>query len=325
MFTADTFGEPKGVLRTHAHLEASVDAVIETLQITKESRILTAVPLYHSYAWDLGLLPTLRTGATLFLEEEASAKRVGKIVRDHKIDVLPGTPTIYSELARLPTAKKLKVENPRLITSGHSIDPEIAETFRTKYEAPILSAYFATETGLISIDLDGKMPASVGKAVTGIEISRRGKRGGEVTGAKEGSLWVKGPSVSADFVSPFSDVPSNDDIGIGFADKDNWLRMGDLAKTKSGNVILTGREDDTVKIEGKRVALGEVISCLESIPTVKAADAQASTDPMTATPMIIAQVVTKDGIDEEEIIDHCAKNLAPYKVPRRIEFRKKIG
>jgi len=37
-------------------------------------------------------------------------------------------------------------------------------------------------------------------------------------------------------------------------------------------------------------------------------------------PMVVAKVVPIGRCSAEEVIDHCAKNLAPYKVPRRIEF-----
>ena len=88
---------------------------------------------------------------------------------------------------------------------------------------------------------------------------------------------------------------------------------------KTGRLYLTGREDDVVKVEGKRVALGEVEGCLEAFPKVKAARALLVSDPMTGA-MVVAKVVTKSKCKAEEIIDHCARNLAPYKVPRRIEF-----
>jgi long-chain acyl-CoA synthetase len=82
---------------------------------------------------------------------------------------------------------------------------------------------------------------------------------------------------------------------------------------------LTGREDDVVKIDGKRVALGEVEGCLEAFPKIKAAQATVVTDPITGS-VVVARVVMKSKSTAEEIIDHCARNLAPYKVPRRIEF-----
>ena len=61
-------------------------------------------------------------------------------------------------------------------------------------------------------------------------------------------------------------------VAIGAIDKTGWLRTGDLGRLdKSGRLQLTGREDDVVKVDGKRVALGEVEGCLEAFPKIKAA------------------------------------------------------
>ena len=78
-----------------------------------------------------------------------------------------------------------------------------------------------------------------------------------------------------------------------------------------------------VKVDGKRVALGEVEGCLESFPKVKQPRRALVTDPFTGA-MVVAKVVAKSKCQAEEIIDHCARNLAPYKVPRRIEFCDRI-
>ena len=103
-------------------------------------------------------------------------------------------------------------------------------------------------------------------------------------------------------------------------DDDGWLRTGDLGKMdKSGRLTLVGREDDVVKIGGKRVALGEVEGCLETFPKIRAAKARLVSEPFTGS-IVVAKVVATGKCDPEEIIDHCARNLAPYKVPRRIEF-----
>ena len=107
---------------------------------------------------------------------------------------------------------------------------------------------------------------------------------------------------------------------LGAIDKGGWLRTGDLGKLdKTARLQITGREDDVVKVDGKRVALGEVEGCLEAFPKIKAAQATVVTDPMAGA-VVVARVVTKQKCGVEEIIDHCARNLAPYKVPRRIEF-----
>jgi long-chain acyl-CoA synthetase len=109
---------------------------------------------------------------------------------------------------------------------------------------------------------------------------------------------------------------------VGNRDGEGWYRTGDLASLdRSGRLTLRGREDDLVRIDGRRVALGEVATCIESHPKVQAAQALVLEDSL-AGPMIVARVILKEAekTDQENIIDHCTKNLSPYKVPRRIEF-----
>ena len=74
-----------------------------------------------------------------------------------------------------------------------------------------------------------------------------------------------------------------------------------------------------VKVDGRRVALGEVAGCLESFGKVREAEARVVIDDLGGQ-TVIARVVAGAPCKAEELIDHCARNLAPYKVPRQIEF-----
>jgi long-chain acyl-CoA synthetase len=328
LFTADSLGDPKGVLRTAANLEAIASNSVGALQVTTDSRVLTAVPLYHAYGWDLGLLPVLRTGATMFLEEEISARRVAKIVREQTIDVLPGTPQMYGELSRLPTAKPLKVDNPRFISGGSPLAPEVAAAFQAGYEVRLQTCYHTTETGIVSLE-SGKALKSVGKPIDGVEVRLTTADGAKVAPGKKGIVWVRGPCVAAESVGPYEDVAPAKAKGklrieVGQADEQGWLRTGDLGKLdRTGKLTLAGREDDLVKVDGKRVALGEIEGCLESFPKIKRAQVRLVSDPMAGSVMV-AKVVIASECQAEEIIDHCARNLAPYKVPRRIEFCERL-
>ncbi len=323
LFTSDSLGDPKGVVRTVKNMQATAASVVEALGITPDSRILTAVPLYHAYGWDLGLLPTLASGATMFLEEEISARRVAKLLRDHNIDVLPGTPTMYGELATLPTAKPLVVENPRFLSGGAPLDPQVSDAMLLGYGVNLISCYHSTETGVIAMDTDGKTPRSVGKALSAVQIRITEPNGAEIKGGKKGVVWVKSEGLSPESIGPFRATEpkrKKGSISVGETDPHGWYRTGDLGKLdKTGRLALVGREDDVVKVDGKRVALGEVEGCLEAFPKVKAAQARLVSEPFTG-PMVVARVVAAQNCEPEEIIDHCARNLAPYKVPRRIEF-----
>jgi long-chain acyl-CoA synthetase len=324
LFTSDSLGDPKGVLRTDKNTVAAVDNAINALELTTDSTILVAVPLFHAYGWDLGLMPTLKLGATMFLEEEVSARRIGKLLRDHEIDILPGTPQMYAELSRLPTAKAVTVAKPRYLAAGSRLDQAVADDFHEKYGVKLWSCYHSTEAATIALDTGGKYPTSVGKIIDGVEVKITAPDGKAVSG-KEGLIWVKSKALSPKSIGPYdaergTTARGSGMVAIGAIDKPGWLRTGDLGKLdKSGRLFLTGREDDVVKVEGKRVALGEVEGCLEAFPKVKAAQAMVVTDPLVGA-MVVARVVAKSKCAPEEIIDHCARNLAPYKVPRRIEF-----
>src|SRR5207253_1097903 len=215
------------------------------LEVTAEDRILTTVPLFHSYGFDCGLALALRFGATLYLEDEVAPKRIVKLLREQEINLLPGTPSLYAGLAKLPTAKALKIKGARYLSGGAALSDAIADSFRERWGVKLISAYHMTETGLIACD---KRPS--------------GDSGGSID--------------------------------------------------KAGRISLFGREDHLVKVDGKRVALGEVESCLESFPKVQRAQARVITDPLGG-PMVVARVVVHGKCGAEEIIDHCAKNLAPYK------------
>lgn len=329
LFTADSLGDPKGVLRTEKNTVVAVDHAIAALGMNDKTKVLVAVPLFHAYGWDLGFLPTLKLGCTMLLEEEISARRIGKLVREHDVDLLPGTPSMYGELAKLPTAKRLELSKPRYLAAGSRLDQAVADSFLAEYGVKILSCYHSTEAATVALEDTGKFPTTVGKPIEGVEVKITGPDGKAVSTGKEGLIWVKSKTLSPKSIGPYDgeDKPTaraSGMVAIGAIDKGGWLRTGDLGKLdKNGRLGITGREDDVVKVDGKRVALGEVEGCLEAFAKIKAAQATVVTDPMAGA-MVVARVVTKQKCGAEEIIDHCARNLAPYKVPRRIEFVEAI-
>lgn len=331
LFTTDSLGDPKGVIRTSKNLEAGVEQLRTTLEVSSEDRILTTVPLHQAYGFDLGLVMSLRFGAVLHIEDDLAPKRIAKILRDHEIDLLPASPTLYAGLAKMPTARPLRARRARFLSSGMALDETTAESFRAAWGVRLLPMYHTTEAHAIAIDRKGSNPDSVGKAVDGVEI-RLGEGGG---------IWVRSPAVANHAVGARPAEPRLEGdhkgngkgngrngkgekvratVGIGCRDGEGWYRTGDLGRIdRAGRLYLTGREDDLVKVDGRRVALGEVDACLESFPKVKAAQARVVSDPL-AGPVVVASVVVAMRCIPEEIIDHCARNLAPYKVPRRIEF-----
>lgn len=315
LYTNDSSGNPKGVLRSDENLEAAAVQTAKALEVTADDRILTTVPLFHSYGFDCGLALALRFGATLYLEDEVAPKRIVKLLREQEINVLPGTPGLYAGLAKLPTAKALKVKRPRYLSAGSALPESTAEAFKARWGVRIVPMYHTTETSTVACDRKEPRPGSVGKPIEGVDV-RIGDA--KLATGETGPIWIKSKSVSRASVPPIR--ARGEAVPVGALDDKGWLRTGDIGHAdKTGRIYLDGREDQLVKVDGKRVALGEVQDCLESFSKVQQAQVRVITDPLGG-PMVVASVVVLGKCGAEEIIDHCARNLAPYKVPRRIEF-----
>jgi acyl-CoA synthetase (AMP-forming)/AMP-acid ligase II len=319
-FTATIGGDPHGIVRTDANLDGLAKVLTDTLDLQSTDRILCAIPLHQSYGFDLGLVSALCSGATLYLEDEVSAKRIAKLLRDHAIDFFPGSPSLFGALMKIPTVKPLRVPNARYLSSGSSLPQAIADGFHERFGIRPLSVYHTTQAGPLAIDRAGRDPGGVGKAFSGVELRIAAGDGTKLAPGAIGPIWVRSPASSKLAVPDIRLSTRGGEIAIGGHDAEDWFRTGDLGQLdRSGRLSITGREDDLVKIDGRRIALGEVEGCLESYPRVKAAKARVIIDDLGG-PMVVAQVVREGNCQAEDIIDHCARNLAPYKVPRQIEF-----
>ena len=281
--------------------------------------------MFQSFAFDIGFIVALRVGAAIYLEDDVAPNRVLKLIREHKITLFPGNAPLFESMARLPSARPLTHKPVRMLSAAGGLTGAVADGFHKKFGVRPLACFHTTETGTVSIDVKGKAGETVGKTVRGVEARVTNPRTGKpVAVGRKGVFWVRSAAVSPlDLCPP---LPVEGATAVGGRDEEGWYRTGDIASLdRSGQIRLAGRDDDLVRVDGKRVALGEVEGCIESYPRVSAAQARVITDPLGG-PMVVARVVLKGKgkVAAETIIDHCARNLSPYKVPRRIEFCKDL-
>lgn len=320
LFTADSAGDVKGVVRARSELLAATEQIAGTLDATAKDRVLAAVPLYHAYGFDSGFALPLRHGATMFLEDELSEKRILKILREHEANFVPGTPAVYQSLLRQPTARRLRTKGARFLSAGARLEAATHDAFLRRYGVRLLSCYHTTEAGPVSVDVRGQDPETVGKPFAGVDL-----RIGDGDGATSGPIWVRSGAAARRTVGSRPAGGEGGGAPVGGFDAKGWFRTGDMGRMdRGGRLVLLGREDDVVKVDGRRVALGEVEACIEAIGRVVAAKAAVEADPLGGS-FVVARVVPRGRIAAEEIIDHCAKNLAPYKVPRRVEFCQELS
>jgi acyl-coenzyme A synthetase/AMP-(fatty) acid ligase len=318
LLTLDAGGDPKVVIRGASQLRGIVDTLAATFDLKPSSNILCAAPLFDCQGFDLGFLAALPHAATLYLDDGTAGPRLAKVLTDQSITLFAATPREFAALARVTNAKPLRVQGTRLVCSGVPLPAPVARAFRKRYGAPVLSCYQSCETGPCAIDLDGEAPASVGQPLPGVEIRIASHRGETLPAGAIGPVWVRGAGVATTFL-PALPVRSGQ-VSLGRGRLDGWLRTGDVGYFDAGGrLCLSHREDDIVKVDRRPVALGEIESCLESYASVKAARARVEYDDAGST-HIVVRISPKSRCKIDAMLDHCAKRLAPHKVPHRIEI-----
>ena len=318
LITLDAGGDPKAVVREAAHLRAIAGTLGSALGLEATSNVLAAAPLYDCQGFDFGLLAALAHGATLYLDDSTAGPRLAKTLVDQGINLYAATPREFAALARVTSAKPLGGHAIHLLCSGVPLPETVARAFHKRFSAPVLSCYQSCETGPTAIDLDGQAPGSVGKALPGIEIHIASSAGSTLPAGTTGPIWVRGTGVASTFLPALPQRGGQ--IAVGRGQVDGWLRTGDVGSfDDAGRLRLSHREDDIVKVDRRRVALGEIESCLESRSDVKAAQALVEYDDTGSTKIVVR--ITPDGrCKVSTMLDYCARQLAPYKVPRRIEI-----
>ncbi len=111
-------------------------------------------------------------------------------------------------------------------------------------------------------------------------------------------------------------------VSDGALQADGWLHTGDLGEIEpDGRIRITGRKADTIITGGENVAPAEVEAMLLEHPDVLDAGVHGRPDREWGE-TVVASVVLRDGkeADVEELRAFCAARLAPYKVPKAVQF-----
>jgi O-succinylbenzoic acid--CoA ligase len=120
-----------------------------------------------------------------------------------------------------------------------------------------------------------------------------------------GEILVQGPTVSRDAL-----------------DADGWLHTGDLGHIDDeGFLYVTGRRSDVIVSGGENVMPAEVEAVLLAHTAVADAAVVGRPDPEWQE-AVCALIVLSEGAQasEEDLREHCAASLTPFKVPKSVEF-----
>jgi long-chain acyl-CoA synthetase len=320
LFSTGSTGRPKRVVRTHGMLEADAAAYQAVVALVPEDRIVGVAPLYHSYGISCVLNSVLRSGASALLFTEFAGEPLLKAITDRRCTIYPGSAFHFSLLADMSPRPGTDLSSLRLCFScGLGLPGSVEEKFRSRYGIRIRQMYGATECSSATMNLEGdpdRLVESVGAPLPGVSVAVLREDGTRAAPGEEAEVAVKGPAVAG----RYEDLP---DVSARTF-RDGWFLSGDLGRIdEDGNLWITGRIKLMINAAGNKVDPLEVERVLCEHPSVAEAAVLGVPGPH-AVEQVKAVVVVRAPISERELRDFCRESLAPYKVPRIIQFAEKL-
>jgi malonyl-CoA/methylmalonyl-CoA synthetase len=320
LYTSGTTNLPKGVVTTHAAIQAQVTSLIKAWKWTANDHILCVLPLHHVHGIINVVTCALWSGAKVEFLPAFDARIVFELFMQGKINVFMAVPTIYYKLITywdsLSAAKQIEISSClstfRLMVSGSAALPiTTLEKWKEISNHILLERYGMTEIGMaISNPYDGlRKPGYIGKPLPGVKIRLADENNHPVKGKKPGEIQIKGKNVFQEYWA------KPDATAKAFTD-DGWFKSGDIAIKENGYYKILGRDSiDIIKSGGYKISALEIEDILRKHPQVK--DCSVIGVPDEEWGEKIAAVLLTDGTLVFEDLNTWIRSLLPgYKIPR---------
>ncbi len=334
-YTGGTTGLPKGAMLTHLNIASNCIAVGtwagDQFRRGKET-ILTNLPLFHIYGQTVCMNLHIYMGSTIALNPDPrDQKSLFEIIKATHPTMFPGVPTIYMRLLERDDLEDYSkdLKSIRVCNTGAApMPPEVQKEFEERTGGIILEGYGLTESSPVTHSnpfIGTRKVGSVGMPIpdTEVRIVDIDDYTKILPAGEAGEIIMKGPQI----MKGYWNKPEESENQL----KDGWLLTGDIGQMdEDGYFYIVDRKKDMIDVSGFKVYPREIEDVLfEYEPIEKAAIIGIPDPKLPGSEKVKAYIVLKDGFQEtdemkNEIKEFLRQNLAPYKVPKFIEFRKEL-
>jgi oxalate---CoA ligase len=324
LHTSGTTSRPKIVPLSQANICASAQHIGEILALTPADRCVNIMPLFHIHGLIAAVLSSLAAGGSTYCTPGFDALRVFRWFEDAKPSWYTAVPTMHQAIVARAArnADTLAAMDLRFIrSSSSSLPPQVMASVEETFGCPVIESYGMTEAAhqMASNPLPpaARKPGSVGVAA-GPEVAIMDDTGNILAQGETGEIVIRGPNVTAGYEA--------NDAANAEAFTNGWFRTGDQGQfDDEGYLSLTGRLKEIINRGGEKISPREVDEILLDHPAVDQALTFAYPHDKLGEE-VGAVVVLKEGqeADEKSIRDFAAKQLADFKVPRKVIFLEEI-
>ncbi len=320
-YTGGTTGVSKGAMLSHGNL------VINTLQMIAHSGegmragkeiVLTALPLYHIFAFTVNLLGFYHNGArNILVPSPRPPSNLRRAFDNYKITWLSGVNTLFNALLN---ERWFQDSPPKHLhasaAGGMALQASVAERWRELTGTPIVEGFGLTESSpvitfnpLTGLAKDG----TIGIPVPSTDVKCVDEHGNEVAVGEAGELIARGPQMMLGYWQ--RDEETKNTL------KDGWLHTGDIAQMDSdGYFTIVDRKKDMILVSGFNVYPNEVEEQIAAVAGVLEVGVIGVPDEKSGERVQAYVVTTLPAPTKEQIVAYCRENLAAYKIPQDVMF-----
>lgn len=338
LMSGGTTGTPKGVLGRHAaYVLTGLQVAAWTASVLGkgDSVLMLPLPLFHVYA-NIGVQPLaiITANPIALVPNPRDMKDLLATIRKVRPKFMTGVPTLFVGMLNHPDVRAGKVDFSSIKICFSGAAPLLAET-KARFESitggRIVEGYSLTEAMMalcINPVAGPNKLGSVGMPLPDVAVriydADEGVR--EMPTGEVGEICMSGAQLMVGFWNRPEETSS---VLRDHVDADGvrrWLHTGDLGYLDAdGYLFIVDRKKDLIKTSGYQVWPREVEEVLAAHPAVAEVGVAAVPDP-TKGEAVRAWVVLRPGqqATEAELRAFCREQLAPYKVPARVEFRREL-
>jgi len=327
-YTGGTTGISKAAVALHSGVLANVFqikgwAVPIHLKEGKEV-FMGVMPFFHVYGMVTVMHFAILSGSAMVLLPRFETEQVLQVLDKYQPAFFPGVPTMYVAINNHPDVGKYNLRSIRACVSGAAPLPvEVQQEFERLSGGKLVEGYGLSETAVVThcTPITGMRKAgSIGLPFPDVEAKIVDVETGEkeMPTGEVGELAIKAPQV----MKSYWNRPEETELVL----RNGWLYTGDMAKMdEDGFFFIVDRKKEMIVASGFNIYPREIEEVLYEYSKIKEVCAYGVPDEYRGQTVKVA-IVLKDGetADEEEIITHCRKYLARYKVPKLIEFRDSL-
>jgi long-chain acyl-CoA synthetase len=325
-YTGGTTGVSKGAMLLHRNVIAALLQYRSWLGPAIEGErpvIVTALPLYHIFSLTVNCLNMMVVGGENILitnprDIPGFVKELGK----HKYTIISGVNTLFNALLNHPDFAKLDFSHLKLaVGGGMAVQKAVAERWKQVTGTTLIEGYGLTETAPAAtanpLDL-AEYSGSIGVPMPSTDIELRDDNDKPVPLGEAGEICIKGPQVMAGYWQR----PDETAKVLG---ADGFLHTGDIGVMDAkGFIRIVDRKKDMIIVSGFKVFPNEIEQVVAMHPGVLECAVVGVPDEHSGeVPKVY--VVRKDPqLTEQDVLEHCKRELTGYKRPKSVEFRTEL-